>query len=222
MTTKPYTNSRFTIPDNDRLPAFAHDVADKARAMRQAWLDRETHAMEALHLHQRADDEYRATIAAAAAKGTAVEKVKDLREQRAADHQRAADIAHAAKNAAAAAYVELVELLRTDPEATTSAADAACEDAADRIREAEAAKAQAAEDLRQALPARRWVSSVLQPRGANYTLGVWQCLPAGASPRPEADALDKLRAEEAKRQRMHDAQHNPPPPPANRTGVKVW
>lgn len=222
MSAKPYTNSRYSIPANDRLPEFAHAAADKVRAKRQAWLARETHAMQALHLHQRSDDEYRQAIAAAASEGTPVEKVKDLREQRASDHARAADIAAEAKRQVEAAYIELVELLRTDPEATTAASDGACEAAAQRIRDAERVKADAAEDLRQAMPARRWVSSVLQPRKPNYTLGVWMCLTAGATPPPEADELDKLRAEEAKRQRLHDATHNPPPPPKDRTGVRIW
>ena len=217
-----WRSDKYDIPPDDRLPEFAHEQAAKVRQARGRWIDAEQAAMEALHASERGQDTYRAMLADAAANGTPAAEVIDPRERLANESRTAADIAAEAKTQAQHEYLTFVDVLRSDPAATLAAVDAACEEAVGKIEAARRAEAEGVEELRHAMPQRRWVGGVLAPRGTGYTFTVW----GGANrlaPASNPDDLTQLRKTEAERQRRHDALYNPPTPPATtHTPARVW
>lgn len=217
-----WRSDKYDIPPDDRLPEFAHEQADKVRQARGRWIAAEQAAMEALHASERGQDTYRAMLADAAANGTPAAEVRDPRERLANESRTAADIAAEARLQAEREYLALMDTLRGDPAATLAAVDAAPEVAVGKIEAARQAEADALEELRHAMPQRRWVGGVLAPRGPAYVITAW----GGANrlaPTSNADDLTQLRKTEAQRQRRHDGLHNPPQPKAtDRPGVKVW
>lgn len=200
-----WRTNKYDIPPDDRLPEFAHEAAAHLREVRQRWIDAEQAAMEALHASQRGDDTYRAMLAEAAANGTPAAEVIDPRPQLAIQAQTAADIAHAAQfQHAQPAYLQLIDVLRSDPEATLAAVDAACDAAAAKIEAARQAEAEGIEELCQAMPQRRWVGKVVEPRGQGYTFSTWGGANTvrGADADADADVLAQLRKEEARQWRL--------------------